>query len=109
MQTVTATHIESRPDKCDGRPCIRGTRIRVQDIYVWHEIGGRSPIDIIGEFPELSLADVHAAIVYYLDHLTEIETDLADEQATYDRLKAQSISLGQQKLRVANDSCEVSS
>ena len=65
MESETKTHIESRPGKCGGKPCIAGSRIRVQDIYVWHEIQGRCPVDIVGEFPELSLGDVHAANAAY--------------------------------------------
>ena len=39
--------IESRPDKCGGRPCIAGTRIRVQDVYVWHELQGQTADEIV--------------------------------------------------------------
>ena len=54
MQVITATHIEARPDRCGGRPCIVGTRIRVHDIYVWHVLDGLSPVEILAEKPELS-------------------------------------------------------
>jgi uncharacterized protein (DUF433 family) len=33
-------HIEITPGVCGGKPRIEGTRIRVQDIYVWHEAQG---------------------------------------------------------------------
>ena len=55
-------HIEMDPAKCGGKPCIAGTRIRVWDIHVWHNLRGQSPEQIITEFPQLSLADVHAAL-----------------------------------------------
>ena len=92
MESVAKIHIESRLGKCGGKPCIVGSRIRVQDIYVWHEIQGRSPVDIVGEYPELSLADVHAAIAYYFDNREQIERDIADENAAYETLKASSPS-----------------
>jgi uncharacterized protein (DUF433 family) len=92
MESVVKTHVESRPGKCGGKPCIAGSRIRVQDVYVWHEIQGRSPVDIVGEFPELSLADVHAAIAYYFDNREQVERDVADENAVYQTLKASSTS-----------------
>jgi uncharacterized protein (DUF433 family) len=87
MQVVVAAHIESRPEKCGGRPCIAGTRIRVHDIYVWHVLDGLSPVEILAEKPELSLASIHAAISYVFDHRDEIERELADENADYERLK----------------------
>src|SRR5438552_513995 len=45
-QTLT-THIESKATVCGGKPCIAGTRIRVQDIYVWHELQGQSADEIV--------------------------------------------------------------
>jgi uncharacterized protein (DUF433 family) len=90
MHVVTATHIEARPDKCGGRPCIAGTRIRVHDIYVWHVLDGLSPLEILAEKPELSLASIHAAISYAYDHREEIERELADENTEYERLKQKS-------------------
>lgn len=102
MESVTKTHIESRPGKCGGKPCIAGSRIRVQDIYVWHEIQGRSPFDIVGDFPELSLADVHAAIAYYFDNRERIERDIAEENAAYETLKASSTSKVTQRLEATD-------
>jgi uncharacterized protein (DUF433 family) len=90
MQVVTAIHIEARPEKCGGRPCIAGTRIRVHDIYVWHVLDGLSPIEILAEKPELSLASIHAAISYLFDHREVVEQELADENADYERLKQKS-------------------
>ncbi len=55
-------HIESVPGKCGGKPCIADTRIRVWDIHVWHNLRGQSPEQIVAAFPQLSLADVYAAL-----------------------------------------------
>lgn len=110
MQPITAQHIELRPQKCGGRSCIAGTRIRVQDIYVWHELDGKSPIEIIGEFPELSLADVHAAIAYYFDNREQIEGDIAQEDQAYETLKAQSVSkVAQKRATTDGDPDQISS
>ena len=87
MQVVTVSHIESRPEKCGGRPCIAGTRIRVHDIYVWHVLDGLSAVEILAQKPELSLASIHSAISYVFDHREEIKRKLADENAEYERLK----------------------
>jgi uncharacterized protein (DUF433 family) len=70
---VSREHIEVTPDVCGGKPRIRGTRIRVQDVYVWHELHGQSADQIVSEFPRLSLAGVHAALTYYWDHRDEIQ------------------------------------
>lgn len=51
-----------------NKPCIAGTRIRVEDIYVLHEVRGQTPHEIVAAFPQLSLADVHAALAYYWDN-----------------------------------------
>jgi uncharacterized protein (DUF433 family) len=74
-------HVESVPGRCGGKPCIVGTRIRVYDIYVCHELRGQSAKEIIEDFPQLSLADVYAALAYFHDHRDEIEAQIAvDEQ-----------------------------
>jgi hypothetical protein len=50
-------------------------------------LDGLSPVEILAEKPELSLASIHAAISYVFDHREEIERDLAEENAEYARLK----------------------
>jgi len=80
-------HIECDPAICGGRPCVAGTRIRVQDVYVWHELKRQSPEEIVTNFPQLSLADVHAALAYYHDHRTEIETEVRAERMDAERMK----------------------
>ena len=56
--------IERTPGVCGGKPRIAGHRIRVQDIAAWHEFQGMSPDQIVAGYPQLSLADVHAALAY---------------------------------------------
>jgi uncharacterized protein (DUF433 family) len=51
--TVLAPHVDSRPDKCGGKPSVAGTRIRVYDIYVWHELHGLSADKVCTQFPQL--------------------------------------------------------
>jgi hypothetical protein len=50
-------------------------------------LDGLSPVEILAEKPELSLASIHSAISYVFDHLEQIECELADENAEYERLK----------------------
>jgi hypothetical protein len=50
----------------------------VWDVHVWHDLEGRRPEEIAAAFPQLSVADVHAALAYYHDHRAEIEQQMAD-------------------------------
>ncbi len=73
MQPIAIQYIEMRPSAIHGqKACIAGTRISVQDIYVWHELMGKSPDGIVAEYPFLTLAQVHAALAYFYDHPDEI-------------------------------------
>lgn len=81
MSSVTQTHIESRPAVRGGKPCIKGTRISVYDIHLWHNLRGEAPAEIVANFPQLSVAGVYAALSYYLDHRDDIERQEASERA----------------------------
>lgn len=82
-------HIVATPETCGGKPRIEGTRIRVQDIYVWHELQGQSPEEIVANFPHLSLVSIHAALVYYFDHRDEIVRDVREDADYVDTMKRQ--------------------
>jgi uncharacterized protein (DUF433 family) len=88
MEPTLQQHIETRSDKCGGKPCIAGTRIRVWDIYVLHERLGKTADEIIADYPELSLAEVHAALAYYFDHQVEIDAEMKTADDFVDQLKA---------------------
>ncbi len=87
MERSIASHIESRPGKCGGKPCITGTRIRVWDVYVRHERLGKSADQIVADYPQITLADVHAAIAYYYDHKDEIDAQIKADQDFVQQLK----------------------
>lgn len=58
------------PDQCHGRPCLRGMRIRVQDV-VGMLAAGWSEAEMLEEFPGLEPDDIRAALAYAareLDH-----------------------------------------
>ncbi len=82
--TVEKRHIEATPDVCGGRARIAGHRIRVQDIVIWTE-QGRSPDQIVAEFPQISLADVYAALAYYHDHREEIDRQIREDDQFVDQ------------------------
>lgn len=88
MEPTVIQHIETRPDKCGGKPCIAGTRIRVWDIFVLSERLGKSADEIQADYPELTLADIHAALAYYFDHQAEIDAQMKAADDFVDQLKA---------------------
>jgi uncharacterized protein (DUF433 family) len=89
MQPTIIQHIEMRPSAIHGqKACIAGTRISVQDIYVWHELMGKSPDEIISEFPFLTLGQVHSALSYYYDHAEEIREQVKRGREEAERIKA---------------------
>ena len=58
------------PETCGGRPCIRGLRIRVQDI-IGLLAAGASRKEILEDYPYLEDDDISAALEYAahaLDH-----------------------------------------
>jgi uncharacterized protein (DUF433 family) len=81
-------HIETTPGVCGGKPRIAGTRIRVQDVYIWHELQGKNADAIVAEFPQLSVADVYAALAYFWDHRVEIEQQMKDEEDFVAKMRA---------------------
>ena len=88
MENVISQHITKTPGICGVRACIAGHRIRVMDIVVWHEMRGMSAKDIAAEFPGISLADIHAALTYYLDNRAEIEEDFRHDEQWADWMRA---------------------
>ena len=58
------------PDQCGGRPCIRGMRIRVQDVLDLYAVGLTSE-QILEEMPDLEKDDLRACLSYaskVIDH-----------------------------------------
>lgn len=65
--------ITQEPGKRGGRPCIRGMRIAVSDVLGWLA-AGMSHAEIIGDYPELTEADIRAALAYAADRERRIVT-----------------------------------
>lgn len=70
------SHVEVTPGTCGGRPRIAGTRVRVQDVVVWHDRMGLSADEIVSRYPHLTLAGVYAALAYYHNHREQIEAQM---------------------------------
>ena len=91
-------HIDATPDTAGGKPRIRGRRITVQDIVVWHERLGKTADEIASEY-DLTLADVYAALAYYFDHREEIDARMTEDRAFAEALRTRTPSLRDEKLR----------
>jgi uncharacterized protein (DUF433 family) len=55
--------ITVEPDKCGGRPCIRGTRMRVVDILQLLS-SGADYTEILRDYPSLEREDILASLEY---------------------------------------------
>ena len=61
--TELLNRISSDPAVCGGRPCIKGTRMRVADIVeaIAH---GASQEELLADFDYLTAEDIAAALLY---------------------------------------------
>ena len=98
MSNTIISQIQSQPDVCGGKPCIAGTRVRVQDIYVWHELQSLSADEIVSRFPQITLAGVYSALAYYWEHRDELQRQMREESAFVEALKERSPSPLAQKV-----------
>jgi uncharacterized protein (DUF433 family) len=99
MSKSTEDRITRLPDVCGGKACIAGHRIRVLDVVVWHEHQGVTPDEIVSHIPTLTLADVHAALAYYFDHIDEIQQEMRAEREVAEEFRRSNPSLLEAKLR----------
>jgi uncharacterized protein (DUF433 family) len=51
------------PDKCGGKPCIRGMRITVYDVLEYLA-SGMSHEEILRDFPDLTEEDIRACLSF---------------------------------------------
>ena len=63
MNASLLDRITIEPGKCGGRPCIRGSRMRVSDLLELLA-NGATIEEIVGDYPSLERDDVLAAITY---------------------------------------------
>jgi uncharacterized protein (DUF433 family) len=99
MSKSTEDRITRSPEVCGGKACIAGHRIRVLDVVVWHEHQGMTPDEIVSHIPTITLADVHAALAYYFDHIDEIQQEMRAEREFSEEFRRSNPSLLEAKLR----------
>jgi uncharacterized protein (DUF433 family) len=90
MQTITdiGTLIVRTPGTCGGRPRIAGHRITVHNIAIDFN-ADMKPEDIVAQRPQLTLAQVYAALAYYYANKEAIDAEIASDIEEYDRLEAE--------------------
>ena len=86
MGIITESHI--RLDD-NGVAWIDDTNTKVIEVVLDHLAYGWSPEEIHFQHPHLSLAQIHAALSYYHDHQTELETEIQRQLAEVEALKTQ--------------------
>jgi uncharacterized protein (DUF433 family) len=59
-------HITIDPDVRSGKPCIRGTRISVTDIFDYLG-GGMTIAEVLDDFPDLTPEDIQACFAFAAD------------------------------------------
>ena len=63
MAEFPPSRISIDPDICGGRPCIRGTRMRVSDI-IEMMASGAGKAEILADYDYLTDEDISAALAY---------------------------------------------
>ncbi len=58
-----SSKITVNPERCGGRPCIRGMRVRVSDVLDLLA-AGLSPEQVLQELPYLESDDIRACLQY---------------------------------------------
>ena len=76
---VTRAHIAQTATRHNNQPYIIDSDVRVQDVYVWHELFGIAADEIAQQY-QLSLAQIYAALAFAYDHLDEIEQYIDQDQ-----------------------------
>ena len=68
--------ITIEPGKRGGKPCIRRMRIAVSDVLGWLA-NGMTHEEIIGDYPELTEADIRACLAYAADRERRVVTAIS--------------------------------
>ena len=75
-------------DDARERPVVAGTNVKVSQIASEAEHLGMTPDEIVEAHPHLTLADVHAALMYYYDHRDAIRSDWQSERELIAEMRA---------------------
>lgn len=68
-------HIAIDPRIRSGKPCIRGTRIAVADVFDY--CGGMSVEEILDDFPDLTAEDIQACFAFAAERERRLAVNLS--------------------------------
>ena len=80
-----APGITTHPLIRSGKPCIKGTGLKVTDIVVLKTFQDMRPAEI-AKYYEIDLAQVNDALNYYADHTDYIDTELQLDDINHEQL-----------------------
>ena len=92
-------YIVRTPGIYGGKPCIEGHRIAVHDIAEMVRQGYTPEQIVVEHYPTLTLAQVHAALVYYYEHKDEIDREIQEDMAFVREQAAKDMSPQTERLR----------
>ncbi len=72
-----------------GTAWIDDTGVKVVEVVRDHLIGGLSPAEIHDAFPDLSLAQIYAALAYYYDHQAELDAEIEEWEREVEAIRQQ--------------------
>ena len=87
-------YIVKEPEYCSGKAAIGATRVRVYNVVFLHK-EGKTIDEIRVNYPDLTFAQIYAALAYYHDHKDEIEAELAEDEGweeEHERRKAKALA-----------------
>jgi len=90
-------YITRKKGTCGGKPIIAGTRIKVSQIAIEYERMGMTPDEIVEAHPHLTLPQIHDALSYYYENVREIDREIAEERAMFEKMKKGFVSILEQK------------
>lgn len=73
-----------------GRAWIDDTNVKVIEVAAERVAYGWTAEEMHEQHPDISLAQLHAALAYYYDHKAEIDAELERQDSEFDELHAQS-------------------
>lgn len=86
MLTAPINHV-SLDDRGVAR--ITGTSIKITDIVIDTVTWGMSPRQIQENYPALSLAEIHAALVHYYDNKQDLDAQIALADEDFAKTRAE--------------------
>ena len=98
LETTQALPLQLTPD---GTIRLASTRVSLDSVVHHYRLGATAE-QIAQKFPALDLADIYAAITYYLTHVDEVEDYLRRQEAEGDEIQKRVEADPQYQKRSAN-------